>query len=89
MANTRSAAKRARQTEARTAHNKAIKTRVKSTRKVVLTAIEAGDIELAQKSLGAFTSAADKAAKKSVIHKNAASRLKSNLTRAVQKAQSA
>ncbi|CAN5223360.1 30S ribosomal protein S20 [soil metagenome] len=83
MANSRSAAKRARQTIVRTQRNKATKTRIKSARKAILSALEAGDSALAQEKYRAFSSAADKAAKTKVIHKNAASRLKSNLARVV------
>jgi small subunit ribosomal protein S20 len=86
MANTRSAAKRARQTPARTARNKAIKTRVRTSRKALLDAIAAGDLDLASKRLGSLASAADKATKSNVIHKNAAGRIKSSAARAIAKA---
>ncbi|MDB6074409.1 MAG: ribosomal protein [Verrucomicrobiaceae bacterium] len=46
----------------------------------MLTAIEKGDIKTAEAELSAFASAADKAAKTNVIHKNAANRLKSRLS---------
>jgi small subunit ribosomal protein S20 len=86
MANTRSAAKRARQTPVRTARNKAIKTRVRTSRKALLDALAAGDLDLATQRLGALASAADKATKSNIIHKNAAGRIKSSAARAITKA---
>ena len=83
MANIRSAAKRARQTPVRTARNKALKTRVRSRRKALMEAIEAGDLDLAKTQLNALASAADRAAKSNVIHKNAAGRIKSSAARAI------
>ena len=79
MANTRSAEKNIRKTKARTLRNQSTKSRVRTIRKRVLTAIEKGDIKAAEAELSAFASAADKAAKTKVIHKNAANRLKSRL----------
>ncbi|MDB6119078.1 MAG: rpsT [Verrucomicrobiaceae bacterium] len=80
MANTRSAEKNIRKTKARTLRNQSTKSRVRTIRKRVLTAIEKGDIKTAEVELSAFASAADKAAKTNVIHKNAANRLKSRLS---------
>jgi len=79
MANTRSAEKNIRKTKARTLRNQSTKSRVRTIRKRVLTAIEKGDVKTAEAELSAFASAADKAAKTNVIHKNAANRLKSRL----------
>ena len=79
MANTRSAEKNIRKTKARTLRNQSTKSRVRTIRKRVLTAIEKGDIKAAEAELSAFASAADKAAKTKVSHKNAANRLKSRL----------
>ena len=82
MANTKSAEKRARQTRWRTAHNKSIKTRMKNCRKAVAQAIADGDKTGAAEALKRLASAADRAAKNGVIHKNSASRLKAiNATR--------
>ena len=75
MANSKQAEKRGRQTIKRTAHNTSIKTRVKSTRKALATAIETGDKETAGKKLAEVASAAD----------SAASRIKSRSTLAVAK----
>jgi small subunit ribosomal protein S20 len=79
MANIRSAEKNIRKTTARTAANQSVKSRIRTLRRKVLTAIEKGDAAAASTSLGEFASAADKAAKTKVIHKNASSRLKSRL----------
>ena len=83
MANTLSTQKRARQSTKRAAQNRSVKTRVKSARKAVSQAIASGDKEEAGKQLRALSSAADKAAKRGVIHKNAASRLNGIYTRRI------
>ena len=85
MANSKQAEKRGRQTIARTARNSSIKTRVKSTRKALAAAVEAGDKAAASQKLTAVASAADRAAKSGVIHKSAADRIKSRSTAAVAK----
>lgn len=89
MANNKSAEKRNRQTLARTARNRAIKSRVKNARKAALAAIAAGDKEAIAAKLAIYASVADKAANKNVIHKNAASRFKSRIAAAVTKATAA
>jgi len=76
MANTKSAAKRDRQNGARTLHNKAIKTRVRTSRKALKAALESGDKAVAVAQYNNVASAADRAAKHGVIHKHAASRIK-------------
>ncbi len=77
MANSKSALKRVRQTETRTARNKSLTTRMKTLRKKTLAAAEAGDKETAQKTFSEFSSAVDICAKKKIIHKNKAANLKS------------
>ncbi len=79
MANTKSALKRDRQTAARTDRNKSVKTRIKTARRAVLVALEKGDAKDAAAKFNALASAADKAVKSNVIHKNAAGRIKSIL----------
>jgi len=76
MANTKSVQKRARQSEKRTQNNRAVKTRVKSARRAVADSIAAGDKAAATEKWSALASAADRAAKSGVIHKNSAGRLK-------------
>lgn len=83
MANSRSALKRARKTQRQTLRNKALKSRVKTYRKRVVTAIESGDAKAATDALGELSSAADKAGRSRVIHPNAASRLKSLYTKRI------
>jgi small subunit ribosomal protein S20 len=85
MANIKSAEKRARQTPIRTARNKAIKTRVKNARKAAVEAAQAGSKDTGLK-VAALASAADRAAKSGIIHKNKASRLESRATKAAAKA---
>ena len=75
MANTKSSAKRARQTPKRTARNRTVITAIKGKAKAVRTA--PGDKATAQ----ALISELDKAVKRGVIHKNAANRRKSRLAK--------
>ena len=88
MANTASAAKRARQTLTRTAHNRSIQTGLKNHAKrfrvaVVPAAGAAADKDVTRKSYEALVSELDKAAKRGVIHKNVANRRKSRLARKI------
>ncbi len=83
MANIASAAKRARQAARKTELNRALKTKVKTIRKQVLDAVQAGDQSAASSSLNTFNSEVDKASKTNVIHPNAAARSKSKLSKRV------
>lgn len=83
MANTKSASKRARQSPKRTLRNRSVTTNLRSLSK----RHAAGDGN--QESSRALVSALDKAAKRGVIHKNAANRRKSRLNKAAAKAKSA
>ncbi|MGD7652285.1 MAG: 30S ribosomal protein S20 [Verrucomicrobiales bacterium] len=83
MANHKSSIKRARQTIVRTERNRSQMSRVKTLRKKTLTAIAAGDKDLATKAGTEFTSAVDKAAKRNIIHKNKAANLKSKTAKAL------
>ena len=83
MANIKSAKKRILTTETRTARNKAIRSKVKTSIKKVEAAISAGDKAAAQACLLAATSEIDKACTKGVYHKNNASRKISHLSKAV------
>lgn len=83
MANTKSAAKRARQAEVRRLRNKSYKTRFKNAVKKVLKAIEADDVENVERLAKEAIVAIDKAAQKGVIHKNQAARRKSRLMKKV------
>ena len=83
MANIKSAKKRILVTETKTARNKAIRSKVKTSIKKVEAAIAAGDKAAAQACLVNATSEIDKACTKGVYHKNNASRKISRLSKAV------
>lgn len=85
MANIKSAKKRILVTETRTARNKAIRSKVKTSIKKVTVAIEANDKAAAQAALVAATAEINKAASKGIYHKNNSSRKISRLTKAVNK----
>lgn len=82
MANTKSAAKRARQTTRRTATNQRSLTAVKTQLKGVRAALKGGKKDEAKAAGAKFSSTIDKAVKAGRIHRNAASRHKSRLARA-------
>lgn len=83
MANIKSAKKRVLVAETRTARNKAIRSKVKTSIKKVEAAITAGDKAAAQAALLSAISEIDKATSKGVYHKNTASRKVSRLAKAV------
>ena len=83
MANHKSAIKRNRQNEVRSARNRGLRTQIKSHTKKVLTAVEEKNVEEAQKSLKAATIVISKVASKGVLHSRAASRKISGLTKKV------
>ena len=85
MANSKSALKRVRQTETRTARNKSLTSRMKTLRKKTIDAAETGDKEAAQKAYTEFTSTVDKCAKNNIIHKNKAANLKSKTSKHLSK----
>jgi small subunit ribosomal protein S20 len=75
MANTKSAGKRARQTELRTLRNRSVLTRLR--RMTKKTANQAAS------DVTSLISAIDKAAKRGIIHRNAANRRKARLKKAL------
>ncbi len=79
MANHISALKRARQTEKKTAVNRANKSQLRTTLRSLREAIVAGDKTAATAQYRLTTSELDKAVRKGVIHDNTASRYKSRL----------
>ncbi len=81
MANTKSAAKRARQTPRRTAINRRVKNKVKTAIKRVREMFESPEKENAPEIARKTVSILDKAAKTGQIHRNKASRLKSRIAR--------
>jgi small subunit ribosomal protein S20 len=80
MANTASARKRIRQTEKRTARNKARKSRVRTFVKYVETALAKGDKEAAAEALRAAQPELQRAAGKGVLHANTVARKLSRLS---------
>ena len=83
MANIKSAEKRTRQSITRNARNRSQRSRMRGAVKSVRAAVEAGDQAKAEELLTATISLVDATAQKGVIHRNAAARTKSRLTRAV------
>ncbi len=83
MPNTRSAAKKLRVSERNRIYNRFWKSRVKTEIKKVLAAIEAKDLELAEKLFRQATSIIDKAVRKGVLHRNNGARKKSRLARRI------
>jgi small subunit ribosomal protein S20 len=84
MANTESAEKRHRQSQARRERNRARKSALRTAIKKVRSAVEAGDSATAKKLLPETLSLLDRTASRGVIHANQAARSKSRLTRAVE-----
>ena len=79
MANHFSALKRARQTERRTAANRANKSRLRTALRTFRAALSKGDKQAAETGYRETASVLDKAVQKGVLHKNTASRYKSRL----------
>ena len=79
MANHVSSLKRARQTETKTAVNRANKTKLRSGLRALREAIAAGDKKTIQANYSETVSNLDKSVQKGVIHKNTASRYKARL----------
>lgn len=83
MANIKSAKKRIKVIETKTARNKAVKSKVKTYIKKVDVAVAEKDVEAAKTALLAATAEIDKATSKGVLHKRTASRKVSRLAKAV------
>ena len=79
MANHVSALKRARQTERRTAVNRANRSQMRTSLRAMREALTKGDAKEAQTQYRATVSALDKSVQKGVLHDNTASRYKSRL----------
>lgn len=79
MANIKSAKKRARLGEDRRMHNIALKSRMRSTMKAVLKAVQSGDKEAANACFKAAVPQIDKAVSKGLIQKNRGATYKSRL----------
>lgn len=83
MANTKSAIKAARKSTRNAARNKTTVSRLKTLSKKFEKATASGDATEARATGIAYASAMDKAVKKGVVHKNAASHAKSHVSKAV------
>ena len=79
MANTKSASKRARQTAVRSLRNRSVLTRLRKMQKGISSAEAKPDV----KDVRTMISAIDKAAKRGIIHKNAANRRKARLNKSL------
>lgn len=79
MANHVSSLKRARQTETRTAVNRANRSRVRTSLRALREALTKGEVKAANEQYRATVSALDKSVQKGVFHKNTVSRYKSRL----------
>ena len=81
MAHSLSAKKRVRQNEKRRARNRHRKTLIRDEVKSFTTAVTAGDVTKAEEALKKAVVRLDRTAAKHTIHKNAAARKRSRLTR--------
>ena len=79
MANHVSSLKRARQTETRTAVNRANRSKMRSSLRAMREALAAGDAKAAGEQYRKTASILDKSVQKGVLHDNTASRYKSRL----------
>jgi small subunit ribosomal protein S20 len=79
MANHVSSLKRARQTVTRTAVNRANKSRVRGSLRLLREALQKGDAVAAAEQYRQTVSALDKSVQKGILHANTASRYKSRL----------
>jgi small subunit ribosomal protein S20 len=85
MPNIKSAKKRLKQSLVRRERNRSTKKSIHTECKKVVAAVSTGNVEQAEKELSAAAKLLDKSAAKKVIHRNAASRLKSRLSARVKK----
>ena len=80
VANLRSAIRDIKKSRKRAAHNQGVRSAIKTWMKKTRAAITAGDEQTAE-FVSATSSLVDKAAKRNIIHKNAANRRKSRLAK--------
>lgn len=85
MPNIKSAKKRMRSSEDRREGNLVVKTRVKSAKRKMREALEAGVAETAGTAVREYSSVLDKAVKRGVVKKNTAIRRKKRATEALRK----
>ena len=87
MANIKSAIKRAKQSETRRQHNVALRSRMRTSIKKVLKALESGDATAAAASYREAVPQIDTMVNKGLIHGNKAARHKSRLNRRIKNLQ--
>ena len=85
MANTKSARKRIRQNETRRDRNRADRSRLRTAVRKLRSEVAEGNKQAAEELLPSTLGLVDATAQKGVIHKNAAARTKSRLSKAVGK----
>jgi small subunit ribosomal protein S20 len=83
MANSKQAAKRAKQATKQRTANMGLRTTLRTAIKKVKTAIATGDAKAAQAALDSSASTIDRIADKKIIHKNKAARHKSRLAQQI------
>jgi small subunit ribosomal protein S20 len=79
VANTKQSAKRARQAEVRRRHNVDLRSRMRTSIKAVLKAIQDGNADAASEAYKAAVPQIDTMVNKGLVHKNKAARTKSRL----------
>lgn len=89
MPNSIGASKRLRQNKKRRAHNRSVKTAVRSQIKKVRAAVEAGEIEKAEAEFRLAAKRLDKAGSARIMHPNTSARYKSRLQKAIKAAKKA
>lgn len=89
MANHKSAEKRTRQTETRTAVNRIVTSKARTAVRKVEDSVKAGDADASKESLKKAQSTLAKAAKKGILKKNTVARKVSRLNAKVKKATAA
>lgn len=89
MANTKSAAKRAKQAEQRRQHNVALRSRMRTTIKKVTQALDSGSVGEAVAAFKASAASLDSMVNKGLTHRNKAARHKSRLNKAIKNLASA
>ncbi len=85
LANTRQAAKRARQAEKHRQHNASMRSMMRTYIKATVTAIASNDLEAAKSAYETAVPVIDRMASKGLIHKNKAARHKSRLNAHIKK----
>jgi small subunit ribosomal protein S20 len=88
LANIKSAQKRARQAVKRRAHNMAMRSKMRTFIKKIVTAVESGDKAAAEASFREAVPVIDSMVHKGIVHRNKANRHKSRLSARIKAMQS-